>query len=274
GPEKRPVHELRRQPERVHAGHAERAADGRQRPDDRAERVDDGQRGQRVRAGPVRPDRHELCQHALRLPPAVLHLVRAAPGPLGGAFLQGRLSDEIGHFENCNGPTPVPATPFGLDANGNPVACPAGNTEGFGSGTPTDGDDSFCFPASEAMLIRVTGCTATNNGFDSLGYQPVWPDGNTALHPEPFLFSSPLTGPGDTVQYSRTAFEADIPRIEGGTCRFTGVGCTQLPTTDKGAPVTFYPFYSAFQDGVPGEQGSNGCMWGFGSNLPGATTNF
>ena len=184
-------------------------------------------------------------------------------------------SDEIGHFENCNGPAPIPATPFGEDANGNPIACPAGNTEGFGSNTsPTDGDDAFCFPGSEAMRININGCTATNTGFDSLGYQPVWPDGNTALHPEPFLFSSPLTGPGDTVQYSRTAFEADIPRIEGGTCRFTGVGCTQLPTTDKGTPVAFYPFFSAFQDGVPGEQGDSGCMWGFGNNLPGATTNF
>jgi hypothetical protein len=184
-------------------------------------------------------------------------------------------TSEIGHFENCNGPTPIPATPFGEDAQGNPIACPAGNTEGFGSGTsPTDGDDSFCFPGSEALLIHINGCTATNSGFDSLGYQPVWPDGNTALHPEPALVSSPLTGPGDSVQYSRMAFEADIPRIEPGQCRFTGVGCTPLPITDKGSPVAFYPFFSAFQDGVPGEQGNNDCMWGFGSNLPGATTNF
>ena len=184
-------------------------------------------------------------------------------------------SDEIGHFENCSGPTPVPATPFGLDSSGNPVACPAGNTEGFGSGTsPTDGDDSFCFPGSEAMRINVTGCTATNSGFDGLDYQPVWPDGNTALHPEPFLFSSPLTGPGYNIQYSRTAFEADLPRIEPGTCRFTGVGCLLIPNTDKGTPAAFYPFYSAFQDGVPGEQGNNGCMWGFGNDLPGATTDF
>ena len=184
-------------------------------------------------------------------------------------------SDEIGHFENCNGPNPIPATPFGVDAQGKPIACPAGNTEGFGSSTsPTDGDDSFCFPGSEAMLIKVTGCTASNSGFDGLDYQPVWPDGNTALHPEPFLFSSPLTGPGYNVQYSRTAFEADLPRIEPGNCRFTGVGCLLFPNTDKGTPVAFYPFYSAFQNGVPGEEGNNGCMWGFGNDLPGATTDF
>ena len=184
-------------------------------------------------------------------------------------------SDEIGHFENCEGPNPIPATPFGVDANGNPIACPAGNTEGFGDHvSPTDGDDNFCFPASEALRIHINGCTDTNTGFDGLAYQPVWPDGNTVLHPQPFLFSSPLTGPGDSVQYSRTAFEANLPRLQGGQCRATGVGCNRIPITDKGTPAAFYPFFSAFQDGVPGEQADNGCMWAFGNDLPGATTDF
>ena len=186
-------------------------------------------------------------------------------------------TSEIGHFENCNGPNPIPATPFGLDANGNPVTCPAGNTEGFGDHvSPTDGDDDFCFPGTEALRIHINGCSETNTGFDSLGYQPVWPDGNTGLHPESILFSSPRTGPGDSVNYSRAAFEADLPRIEaadfGGPCnRTTGVGCTLIPITDKGTPAAFYPFFSAFQNGV---RGSAGCMWGFGNDLPGATTDF
>jgi hypothetical protein len=185
-------------------------------------------------------------------------------------------TSEIGHFENCNGPNPIPPTPFGLDPSGNPVTCPAGNTEGFGSGTsPTDGDDDFCFPGSEAMLIDINGCTDTNVGFDSLGYQPVWPDGNTAMHPESTLFTSPRTGPGDSTNYSRVAFEADLPRIEFNTCdRTTGSGCTLIPTTDKGTPATFYPFFSAFQNGVPGVTGVGRCMWGFGNDLPGATTDF
>jgi hypothetical protein len=185
-------------------------------------------------------------------------------------------TSEIGHFENCTGPNPIPATPFGLDAAGNPVTCPAGNSEGFGSNTsPTDGDDDFCFPGSEALRIHINGCTDTNAGFDSLGYQPVWPDGNTALHPQPVLFSSPRTGPGDRVNYSRVAFEANLPRIEVPTCnRATGAGCTLIPITDKGTPAAFYPFFSAFQDGVQNEQGNGGCRWGFGNVLPGATTNF
>jgi hypothetical protein len=185
-------------------------------------------------------------------------------------------TSEIGHFENCTGPNPIPATPFGVDASGNPIACPTGNTEGFGAGaSPTDSDDNFCFPATEAMRIHINGCTDTNTGFDSLGYQPVWPDGNRALHPQPVLFSSPRTGFFDSVNYSRMAFEADLPRIETNTCnRTTGAGCTLIPTTDKGTPAAFYPFFSAFQNGVQDERGGGGCMWAFGNRLPGATTDF
>jgi len=184
-------------------------------------------------------------------------------------------TSEIGHFENCNGPNPIPATPFGLDASGNPITCPAGNTEGFGNGTSaTDGDDAFCFPGTEALRIHINGCTDTNSGFDSLGYQPVWPDGNRVLHPQPIQFSSPRTGAGDSVNYSRTAFEADLPRIEGTCNRSTGAGCTLIPTTDKGTPAAFYPFFSAFQNGAPNGQSKGRCMWGFGNDLPGATTDF
>jgi hypothetical protein len=185
-------------------------------------------------------------------------------------------TSEIGHFENCTGPNAIPATPFGLDASGNPVTCPAGNNEGFGSNTsPTDGDDDFCFPGSEALRIHINGCTETNTGFDSLGYQPVWPDGNRGLHPESVLFSSPRTGPGDSVNYSRVAFEANLPRIEaadfGGPCdRTSGTGCTLIPITDKGTPAAFYPFFSAFQNGTQNEQGDGGgCRWGFGNVMRG-----
>jgi len=184
-------------------------------------------------------------------------------------------TSEIGHFENCTGPNPIPATPFGVDASGNPIACPAGNSEGFGSNTsPTDGDDNFCFPGTEALRIHINGCTDTNVGWDGLAYQPVWPDGNRMLHPQPILFSSPRTGPGDTVDYSRVAFEANLPRIEATCNRSTGVGCTLIPTTDKGTPAAFYPFFSAFQNGVQDEQGDGGCLWAFGNDLPGATTDF
>ena len=57
----------------------------------------------------------------------------------------------------------------------------------------------------------------TNTGFDGAAYQPIWPDGNTALHPTSIKFSSPLTGSGYNFNYQRFAFEADLPRIEFDT---------------------------------------------------------
>ena len=176
-------------------------------------------------------------------------------------------SDEIGHFETCTGVKAIPATPFGLDAAGNPVSCPKGNKEEVGA-EPTDSDDNFCFPASEALRIHINGCTDTNTGFDGLDYTPVWPDGNTSLHPAPFLFSSARTGTDFNVNYDRVAFEADLPRIEFNTCnRSTGVGCTLIPTTDDGAPAAFYPFFSTVLAG-------GACRWNLGTEMPNTTNDF
>jgi hypothetical protein len=66
-----------------------------------------------------------------------------------------------------------------------------------------------------------------------------------------------------------------LPRIETNTCnRTTGAGCTLIPTTDKGTPAAFYPFFSAFQNGVPNAGIFGQCVWGFGNAMPFATTNF
>jgi hypothetical protein len=174
-------------------------------------------------------------------------------------------SDEIGHWQFCRG-TAVPATPFGVDSNGNPISCPAGNTEN--NGQPADGDDNFCFPASEATLIKLQGCTDTNTGFDSVSYDPVWPDGNTALHPTPIQFTSPLTGSNFTQPYGRAALEANLPRIEVPICnRATGAGCTLIPQTDNGQPAQFYPYYSIAAS-------ANSCVWQLGSTIPGTTNDF
>ena len=47
------------------------------------------------------------------------------------------------------------------------------------------------------------------------------------------------------------------------------MGCTLIPITDKGTPAAFYPFFSAFQNGIQNEQGNGGCRWGFGNAMPG-----
>ncbi len=175
-------------------------------------------------------------------------------------------SDEIGHWQNCNGAA-VPATPFGVDSMGNPITCPAGNTET--GGFPTDGDDNFCFPASEASLIALQGCTDTNTGFDGVSYQRVWPDGNAAKHPTPIRFTSPLTGRNYSQQYPRGGLETDLPRIEVPVCnRVTGAGCTLIPQTDQGTPAPFYPYFSI------ASSKKAGCQWQLGAKIPKTTNNF
>src|SRR6266516_4551501 len=175
-------------------------------------------------------------------------------------------SDEIGHFDYCNGAT-IAQSPGG-------VSCPTGNTEGMSGDTePTNGDDNFCFPASQSSLDQLQGCTDTNTGFDGVPYQPVWPDGNTVLHPTSILFTSPLTGPAYNTNYKRVAFEADLPRIEFSTCnRSTGAGCTLIPTTDDNAPANFYPFYSITGKGNQGQGGA--CNWQIGNDTPATTNDF
>jgi hypothetical protein len=179
-------------------------------------------------------------------------------------------SDEIGHFQFCNGKA-VPATPFGLDQHGNPVVCPAGNTEESGANQePTEGagEDDFCFPASESLRFRVQGCTETNTGFDGVSYTPVWPDGNTKLHPTPIRFTSARTGEDFNKPYSRVAFEADLPRIEFSTCdRTTGSGCTRIPITDDNQPASFYPFFT-------NARLHDKCNWQFGNSIPGDIRDF
>ena len=175
-------------------------------------------------------------------------------------------SDETGHFDYCNGTNAI--------AIGG--SCPTGNTEGNAANSePTDADDAFCFPASFSTRVQVAGCLGSNTGFDGVEYTPVWPDGNTTLHPTSILFSSPLTGSGYSVNYSRVAFEADLPRIEDPTVcdRFTGVGCTLIPTTDDPGPsghpqpAQFYPFFSI---GMAGGQ----CVWQLGNHIPGSKNDF
>ncbi len=174
-------------------------------------------------------------------------------------------ADEIGHFDYCS--TVVTAT----------GTCAATGTEGNGTNVePSDVDDVGCSPASASSRVQVSGCQGTNTGFDGVPYLPVWPDGNTKMHPTSILFTSPLTGSNFGTAYSRVAFEADLPRIEFNTCnRNSGVGCTLIPATDDCttvAPITctpaqFYPFFSIRNVGGV-------CVWQLGNHIPGSRNDF
>ncbi len=165
-------------------------------------------------------------------------------------------SDEIGHFEYCN------------------RANPQGNCVNPGvNDKKKDADDTGCFNPDQSLRIQIGGCIATDNDFDGVSYQKTWPGSLTdpardaALNPQSVLFSSPTFNGGQN--YSRAAFEADLPRIEaadfGGICdRSSRAGCSNPPPGSN-----FYPFYSSRDDA------SVGCAWQLGgANIPGTTNTF
>jgi hypothetical protein len=158
-------------------------------------------------------------------------------------------SDEIGHFQYC---ADVPV-------EGGPCADPG-----------SEADDNFCYSPAFSLLVQIGGCLATDNDFDGTSYKPVWPgtDPNRGqdakYHPRSVEFSSPLFN--GTENYSRVAFEADLPRIEaadfGGNCnRSTGANCVNPP---PGAD--FYPIYTTAKHG-------NDCVWHLGGPYLQNTTN-
>jgi hypothetical protein len=170
-------------------------------------------------------------------------------------------SDEIGHFELC----------FNADERG---SC---TTPG-----PQDAyleDESQCFNADDSLLVPLAGCIGVDSDFDGASYGLNWPgtganSGQDAkYHPTPITFTSPLFNGNQN--YSRVAFEADMPRIEapdfGGICnRFTGVGCTNPP---PGA--AFYPIYSTGTStmDLTGQGQKSACVWQFGGPGIKGTTN-
>ena len=180
-------------------------------------------------------------------------------------------SDEIGHFDYCTRVAPDPGNPPFQKCTGQEGV--AGDREPA-EGPPTianpGADDNFCFSSAQSTLVPITGCQGTNTGFDGVPYKHLWADGNPD-HADAFFFTSPLTGEDFDVQYSRVAFEADLPRIEIAPAfqhcnRTTGANCTLIPITDDGTPADFYPFYS-----IGTRNGE--CMWTLAADIPGFTTN-
>ena len=169
-------------------------------------------------------------------------------------------SDEIGHFENC----------LQLDADFN-CAVSAGDEPG---GTP-DGDDGFCVPGSDSLLIHIDGCFLDDGDFDGPSYRNDWPgtDPNPVrdarYHPTPLLFTSPLAN-GKT-NYSKVAFETDLPRIEASDSQLNPPFCDRTSGADCVNPpagADFYPFFSTRWD--------NGtCTWQEGGRyIPGTLNDF
>jgi hypothetical protein len=164
-------------------------------------------------------------------------------------------SDEIGHFEYCNG-----------------IASEGGNCTVAGANDPVlDADDTGCFDGVFSTRWNITGCISTDDDFDGVPYQNVWPGtpGDPKKKPGPIRFTSPLflaskgEHRGELHNYSRVAFEADMPVIENSCNVLTGAGCTNPP-----AGAAFYPIFSTTEIH---EQ----CFWQLGGpKIPRTRNNF
>ena len=169
-------------------------------------------------------------------------------------------SDEIGHFENC----------ITLDADFNCAVSAADEPGGA-----LDGDDEFCVPGSDSLLVDINGCFASDGDFDGPSYRNDWPGTNpnpiadSLSHPTSVLFTSPVTK--GNKNYDRVVFETDLPRIEAADSqlnppfcdRSTGQHCVNPP-----AGAEFYPIFSTRMDhGI--------CTWQEGGPyIPGTTNTF
>jgi hypothetical protein len=171
------------------------------------------------------------------------------------------MSDEIGHFENC----------LAIDANFN---CSDPGSQDAG-GLDEDDGNGFCVPAQDSTLVKINGCFSSDEDFDGQSYRNDWPGTfpdatlDRALHPSPLRFTSPLAN-GRT-QYSKVAFETDLPRIEAGDSqdnppfcnRLTGADCVNPP-----AGAQFYPIFTTTQQ-------HGACLWQEGGRfIPGTTMTF
>lgn len=185
-------------------------------------------------------------------------------------------SDEIGHWEFCNA----------VDQEGG--SCTSDGVGDVDNGLPAGAeDDQGCFDANltgAAGLIAVGGCTNTDFDFDGVSYKNAWPGVlknsrlDRSLHPRSVEFTSPVFEDewGNAHNYSRVAFEADLPRIESNTnppCqRFVSNPANPHPGQDcvnppKGAD--FYPFFTT------AEAANDQCVWHLGGpNIPGTTNTF
>jgi hypothetical protein len=181
-------------------------------------------------------------------------------------------SDEIGHFEYCSSVVGGVFGPCSSDKANDPPS-------------PTV-DDEACFDPSiiPAGFVQIGGCVDSDQDFDGVPYRnDTWPGSfrnpfrDAQFHAEPIIFSSPLftDRTGHKENFSRIAFETDMPRIESATvppCQrhlsnpsdpSPGVGCVNPPVG-----ADFYPIYSIRLD-------EHGCQWQEGGPfIPGTVFDF
>ena len=170
-------------------------------------------------------------------------------------------SDEIGHFEYCNG------VRRGRD-------CTRPDDE-----TALDDDDVGCFNADDSLLVPIGGCLGDRHRLRRALLRPqlagngAEPRAGPEVPPDPDRCSRARSSTG-TRTTAGSAFETDLPRIEaadfGGSCdRLTGNGCTNPP---PGADV-LPDLLDRHLDDEPEPNGH--CVWQVGGpDIKGTTNTF
>jgi len=110
---------------------------------------------------------------------------------------------------------------------------------------PTAQDDTGC-----GAVLGVGGCTGQDGDHDGLSYLADWPDGN-ASHPSTLIIGNALDNGVGPLSLSGGSYQAPYNQI-----------------FFQNAPVAgaFYPFYSQAGTGAS-------CVFNFGNDIPGVTTN-
>ena len=214
------------------------------RPHHRPVGVHDGEPGERVRAGQVRPTGTSCTAIPYDVPPDVQQRRRRRRGCTWAAGSYNVAFDtEIGHFQFCTGPNPIPA-PVRPATQRQPT-CPSGNTEGRGRRRTTGRRGRLLlFPGSRGAHYNVTGCTyhqyrvrrrLVSAALAGRQHQ----DASNAV---------PVQQPQDRRRTTRsnTSRSGSKPicrRSSRHATTDTGAGCTLIPTTDTRPAGAFYPFY-------------------------------
>jgi hypothetical protein len=165
-----------------------------------------------------------------------------------------------------------------------PIACPSNN---LNSGQLCEYSDGSCMPQGTRRVTLngkagrehspVNFCQAgrTQNGdldFDGVPYQKnKWPDGSRN-NPTSFRYAGPFLASG--APYPTTQFETPVGGSEFLCNIFDGLNCTTPPLGSK-----FYPYWTLTNKAASGQgignvfKGKGQCIWNFGQDIPGVTTN-
>jgi hypothetical protein len=192
-------------------------------------------------------------------------------------------------FQNCVGGLEGSKAKGEGPCNPTTGTCKGGMTEGttgpVACTTTTshcENSDGFCLPKGTRTVMvngkavkessRLNFCYQNQfeNGdvdYDGSTYVADWPNGS-ANFPQSFEYWGPFS---NGHAYPNVQSETDGPASEQLCNITTGVNCVEPPV---GAPGKFYPFWSLTNKEVlKGVTGAGACLWNFGNDIKGVTTN-